>query len=46
MPKQYEKIKEIYLKAGKPLSVAEKYAAMTYNKNRPKGAKPVTRNSK
>lgn len=41
MPAQYERIKESYLKRGKPLKTAKKLAAMTYNAHRPSGAAPM-----
>lgn len=41
MPKQYERIKESELKAGKDVKTAERIAAATYNKRRPKGAVPM-----
>ena len=44
MPMQYERIKESEKKAGKSDAEAKRIAAATYNKNRPKGAPPVTRN--
>ena len=45
MPAQYERIRDSYLAAGKPKSLAEKLAAMTYNAHRKRGAPPVTRYS-
>jgi hypothetical protein len=45
VPAQYEKIKASYMAAGKPKSLAEKLAAMTYNAHRKPGMAPVTRNS-
>ena len=45
MPKQYEDIRDSYLKRGKSEKTAKKLAAMTYNAHRPAGAPPVTRNS-
>lgn len=45
MPKQYEDIRDSYMKSGKSEKTAKKLAAMTYNAHRPKGAPPVTRNS-
>lgn len=33
MPAQYERIKESYLKRGKPLKEAKRIAAATYNKH-------------
>lgn len=44
MPAQYDAIKKSEMKSGKSKKEAERIAAATYNKNRPKGAKPVTRN--
>jgi hypothetical protein len=41
MPAQYERIRDSYLRAGKPKKEAKRLAAMTYNAHRPKGAKPV-----
>jgi hypothetical protein len=41
MPEQYERIKESYLKAGKPLATAKKLAAMTFNAHRKPGVAPV-----
>lgn len=43
MPKKYEEIKKSYKKAGKSDEEAKKLAAMTYNKQRKRGQKPVTR---
>ena len=42
MPKQYEDIRDSYVAAGKPLSLAKKLAAMTYNAHRKPGVAPVT----
>jgi hypothetical protein len=41
MPKQYEAIKENLLAKGEKKEVAQRIAAATYNKNRPKGATPM-----
>jgi len=41
VPKQYEAIKASELSRGKPKAEAERIAAATYNKNRPKGAVPM-----
>ena len=41
MPAKYEKIKASELKSGKPLKDAERIAAATFNKQRPKGAVPM-----
>ncbi len=41
MPRQYEHIRDSYVKAGKPLKTAKKLAAMTYNAHRKKGTPPV-----
>jgi len=41
MPAQYEHIRDSYLKAGKPLAVAKKLAAMTFNAHRKMGVAPV-----
>ena len=41
MPAKYEAIKKSELKSGKPLKEAEKIAAATFNKQRPKGATPM-----
>lgn len=35
MPAQYEKIRDSYIKAGKPVAEAKKLAAMTYNSRHP-----------
>ena len=43
MPAQYEAIRDSYVAAGKPLSLAKKLAAMTYNAHRKPGVAPVTR---
>lgn len=43
MPEKYKRIKASYLKAGKSKKEASKLAAMTYNKERKKGQKPVTK---
>ena len=42
MPAQYERIRDFYVAAGKPLSLAKKLAAMTYNAHRKPGVAPVT----
>ena len=42
MPAKYERIRNSYVAAGKPLSLAKKLAAMTYNAQRKKGEAPVT----
>ncbi len=42
MPRQYEHIRDSYVKAGKPLKTAKKLAAMTYNAHRKAGQAPVT----
>ena len=42
MPAKYEHIRDAYVAAGKPLSLAKKLAAMTYNAQRGKGVAPVT----
>ena len=42
MPAQYEKIRDSYVARGKPLSLAKKLAAMTYNAHRKPGIAPVT----
>lgn len=41
MPAQYEAIKSQQMKAGKPKAEAQRIAAATFNKNRPKGAVPM-----
>jgi len=41
MPAQYEEIKAFYLKSGKPLPIAKKLAAMTFNAHRKPGVAPV-----
>ncbi len=43
MPRQYEHIRDSYLKAGKSKAEAEKLAAMTFNAHRKPGIAPVTR---
>ena len=45
MPAQYEAIRDSYEAAGKPVSLAKKLAAMTYNARRGKGVPPVGRYS-
>ena len=45
MPRQYEHIRDSYVKAGKPLKKAKKLAAMTYNAHRKPGTPPVTGHS-
>lgn len=35
MPKQYEDIRDSYVRRGKPLKEAKRLAAMTYNKLHP-----------
>ena len=45
MPKMYEEIRDSYIAAGKPVSLAKKLAAMTYNARRKAGTPPVTGNS-
>ena len=42
MPAKYERIRDAYIAAGKPESLAKKLAAMTYNAQRKKGQAPVT----
>jgi len=42
MPAKYEAIRDSYVSAGKPLSLAKKLAAMTYNAQRRAGQAPVT----
>lgn len=42
MPKQYEEIRDSYLKRGKGEKEAKRLAAMTYNAHRKSGQKPVT----
>ena len=42
MPKKYERIRDSLKAQGKPPREAKRIAAATYNKQRPKGAKPVT----
>lgn len=42
MPAKYERIRDAYRAAGKPLSLAKKLAAMTYNAQRGRGVAPVT----
>ena len=42
MPAQYEHIRDSYVAAGKPLSLAKRLAAMTYNAHRKPGVAPVT----
>lgn len=42
MPAKYERIRDSYVVAGKPLSLAKRLAAMTYNAHRKKGEAPVT----
>lgn len=43
MPAKYEAIRDSYVKKGVPLKKAKTLAAKTYNKQRKKGQKPVTR---
>ena len=43
MPKPYVKMRDSLIKRGMPGPKAKTLAAKTYNKNRPAGAKPVTR---
>ena len=45
MPAQYERIRDSYIAAGKPVSLAKKLAAMTYNAHRKPGVAPVTGSS-
>jgi hypothetical protein len=45
MPKQYEEIRDSYIKSGKPVEEAKKLAAMTYNAHRKPGVAPVTGHS-
>lgn len=45
MPAKYEHIRDSYIAAGKPVSLAKKLAAMTYNAQRGKGVTPVTGSS-
>lgn len=42
MPAKYEHVRDSYIAAGKPVSLAKKLAAMTYNAQRPRGVAPVT----
>ena len=42
MPARYEAIRDSYISAGKPVSLAKKLAAMTFNATRKKGEAPVT----
>ena len=42
MPAKYEAIRDSYVSAGKPLSLAKKLAAMTYNAQRKPGQAPVS----
>ena len=42
MPAKYEAIRDSYVSAGKPLSLAKKLAAMTYNAHRKPGQAPVS----
>lgn len=42
MPKQYEEIRDSYVRRGKSLKEAKKLAAMTYNAHRAAGVAPVT----
>ena len=42
MPAAYEHIRDSYVAAGKPLSLAKRLAAMTYNAHRKPGVAPVT----
>jgi hypothetical protein len=42
MPAQYEAIRDSCVAAGKPLSLAKRLAAMTYNAHRRRGMAPVT----
>ena len=44
MPAAYEKIRDSYIAAGKPASLAKRLAAMTYNARRKAGEAPVTGN--
>ena len=43
MPKQYEAIRDSYLKRGKSLKEAKKLAAMTWNKDHPNNPNPWSR---
>jgi hypothetical protein len=43
MPKQYERIRDSYVKRGVPLKRAKKLAAMTWNKQHPRNANPWMR---
>ena len=45
MPKQYEDIRDSYLKRGKSEKEAKKLAAMTFNAHRKPGVAPVTGHS-
>jgi len=42
VPARYEAIRDSYEAAGKPVSLAKKLAAMTFNATRKKGEAPVT----
>lgn len=42
MPKQYEAIRDRYVRAGFPMKKAKELAAKAYNARRKKGQKPVT----
>jgi|HubBroStandDraft_6_1064221.scaffolds.fasta_scaffold180397_4 hypothetical protein len=45
MPERYIKIRDSLIKQGKSEKEAKRIAAATYNKNRKRGEKPVTRKS-
>lgn len=45
MPAQYERMRDRLVAQGKPLSLAKRLAAMTYNARRGPGVPPVTNRS-
>lgn len=46
MPKQYEDIRDSYVKKGVPLKEAKSIAAATWNKNHPEDTNPWNREKK